>query len=199
MYCSKCGKEHAGPSTLCVECGIAQPTPASPRKGNGLSIASMVLGICGVGLLAFILGLIALKQKREGRGMAIAGVVLGAITTFVPVLVILFATGVFVATSQPRKSQTVRSVELDNPSQFAERMETRLAKVEQRVLKAELAQPDQERFQAELAACRAALARLRESGLSQDAIRGLVKEAHERYRAVKAIAREAGGSSPDSD
>lgn len=58
------------------------------RSGtNGLAVASLVLGIlwlCGIGsLLAVIFGIIALsqlsKQPQGGRGLAIAGIVLGTI------------------------------------------------------------------------------------------------------------------------
>lgn len=59
--------------------------PASPRT-NGLAIASLICGIFGgffgvAWIAALITGFIALKQTRErgenGRGMAIAGIVLG--------------------------------------------------------------------------------------------------------------------------
>lgn len=57
------------------------------QGGSGIAIASMILGILsivfsccyGIGLILAIIGLIlggvALKQQRPGRGMAIAGVV----------------------------------------------------------------------------------------------------------------------------
>jgi hypothetical protein len=48
---------------------------------SGLAIASLVLGILGVSILAIIFGFVALSQvkkgKRGGRGLAISGVVLG--------------------------------------------------------------------------------------------------------------------------
>jgi Domain of unknown function (DUF4190) len=65
-----------------------QPYSAS-RPWNGFAIASMVLGIVWVwwigSILALIFGFIALRQVKRsngwqrGRGMAIAGVVLGAV------------------------------------------------------------------------------------------------------------------------
>lgn len=60
--------------------------PAQARSTNGLAIASMVLGILWIywlgSILAVIFGHVALSQIRQnphqgGRGMAIAGVVLG--------------------------------------------------------------------------------------------------------------------------
>ena len=59
-------------------------------KSNGLATASMVLGIIGlcVGIcapIALILGLVANSQIKqtgqEGKGMALAGIILGAIGT----------------------------------------------------------------------------------------------------------------------
>ena len=51
------------------------------NKGKGLAIASLVLGIVGfvfnplnvVSLVGVILGIVSLATKRDGKGMAIAG------------------------------------------------------------------------------------------------------------------------------
>jgi hypothetical protein len=67
---------------------------------NGLSIASLVLGICGLlflwvigPILAVIFGHVGLKQIRtrneNGRGMAIAGIVMGWIGVAVSILFIV--------------------------------------------------------------------------------------------------------------
>lgn len=75
------------------------PSPAQPT--NGFSIAAMVLGILWVywigSILALVFGYIALGQiKRRGgggKGMAIAGVVLGwvGIAALILVIVLVFA------------------------------------------------------------------------------------------------------------
>lgn len=75
---------------------VAQPT-------NGFAIAAMVLGILWVywigSILALVFGYIALGQiKRQGgrgKGMAIAGVVLGwvGIAVLIAVVILLFAIG----------------------------------------------------------------------------------------------------------
>jgi len=56
---------------------------AAPRT-NGLAIASLVLALCGLGLLPVIFGHVALGQiKRsgdQGSGFAIAGLVIGYLT-----------------------------------------------------------------------------------------------------------------------
>ncbi len=63
-----------------------------PQGGKGMAIASLVLGIVAAvniccctyvgiicGTIAIILGIITLKKNGEGRGMAIAGIICGAI------------------------------------------------------------------------------------------------------------------------
>jgi len=78
-----------------IQPGYAMPyvSIAPQQKTSGLAIASMVLGIVWLGwlgsLLAVIFGHIALSQTKDGRaggrGMAIAGLVLGyvGVLTFV--------------------------------------------------------------------------------------------------------------------
>ena len=64
------------------------PTPAPPvTRTNGLAIASLVLGIIWIywigSILALVFGYVAKNQidrsggRQEGRGLAIAGIVLG--------------------------------------------------------------------------------------------------------------------------
>ena len=78
-------------------------TPYAPAQStNGLAIASMVLGILWIywigSVLALIFGFIALSQIRErnqaGRGMAIAGIVLGFVGIGMLLLVIIVAASV---------------------------------------------------------------------------------------------------------
>jgi hypothetical protein len=67
--------------------GAAPANPTAPKSTNGLAIASMVLGILWVywigSILALIFGYVAKGQinasggQQGGRGMAIAGIVLG--------------------------------------------------------------------------------------------------------------------------
>jgi O-antigen/teichoic acid export membrane protein len=71
-----------------------ETTPA--KQDNSLAIVSMVLGIVsltGPGLLlgipAIITASIALKQKRDGRGMSIAGLATGIISTVLSLLFIV--------------------------------------------------------------------------------------------------------------
>jgi len=55
--------------------------PHSPARTNGLAIASLVTGVLSFSIVAVILGHVAISQinrtREEGRGLAIAGLVLG--------------------------------------------------------------------------------------------------------------------------
>ena len=80
----------AAPPGLAV--ATAQPT-------NGLAIASLVLGIVwlwGIGsILAIILGVVAKNQidqsggLQQGRGLAIAGIIVGSVTLAISVIALL--------------------------------------------------------------------------------------------------------------
>lgn len=88
-----------------------EPTPAytydtnsytapAENPGNGLSIASLILGIAGIvccippcSIVGLILGIVA-KNKGSKSGMATAGIVLGAIGCALTVIfIILYAIG----------------------------------------------------------------------------------------------------------
>jgi len=116
----------AAKSRLLAELGsspdIQRPPdpPARPQRTNGNAIASLVLGLVGVGVghvLAVVLGLRAKRQidasngRERGRGLAVAGLVLGwvGIAAAVVLSVLYFAYGRD-ATSGP-SSETVISGE----------------------------------------------------------------------------------------
>jgi hypothetical protein len=80
------------------------PGPIGPPRRNGLAIAALCCGIGQIligilaGIPALILGIIALNQIKtrgeSGRGMAIAGIVLGAIGIlgFIIIIIAVVAT-----------------------------------------------------------------------------------------------------------
>ena len=118
MNCSKCGAALAG-AAFCAACGTpanvvaSNPTPAAPTdfqvppmpygapaaKTNGMAIAALVTSLagsfCGVGFLGLVFGLIALNQIKKsdgaetGKGMAIAGVIIGGLNALA--VIYLFA------------------------------------------------------------------------------------------------------------
>ena len=67
----------------------------SERGVNGLSVASLVVSLTCCGPIGMILGFVALRQIKksgeQGRGMAIAGVVIGALSIVAGVLWIVAA------------------------------------------------------------------------------------------------------------
>jgi len=76
-----------------------------PLEGSiGLSVASMVLGICAIlcsccfypvafllALVGLILGAVAIKKGPAGKGMAITGLILSIISVAIAVLILIFA------------------------------------------------------------------------------------------------------------
>ena len=114
MYCPKCGQQNADENKFCLKCGealiktasVAQETPTPQRpveaeapRNSGLAVASLVLGIVGfffnlLAVLAIIFGAVAIGQitknpELKGRGMAIAGLVLGIIVVAGWILIML--------------------------------------------------------------------------------------------------------------
>ena len=114
MQCPACGLENTDAARFCQACGgplqaaFATPvTPVATGGGSGKAVASLVLGIVGLGawcipliglpvsIIGLVLGIRALKSPS--RGMAIAGIVLailGLVAT-----VIYAAVGVYLFTS----------------------------------------------------------------------------------------------------
>ena len=88
----------------------AQQTATTAQPASGMAIAAMVLGILaflggwapfwgfGAGVAALILGIIALKKKLGGKGMAIAGIATGSVAIVWNVIVtIIFMMAVIFA------------------------------------------------------------------------------------------------------
>ena len=108
--------------------------PVSPSTGtSGLAVASFVLAIvwlCGVGsVLAIILGFIALGSIRgtakSGKGLAIAGIVIGFVSIAITVIIVT-TTAIFfkhagdsVGTATEKKDFVITSCGLDETSKFA--------------------------------------------------------------------------------
>lgn len=87
--------------------------PASGKVGLGFAIASLILGIFGTlfgwvfvglipGILAIIFGIIALK-KHVGKGMAITGIITGAVGVISALTVIALALQYAPAINQSQK------------------------------------------------------------------------------------------------
>jgi len=101
----------------------AQVTPQQPvtpthQQSSGLAIASMILGIVSIvsfmgfflGVPAIILGIIALRKKAGEKSMSIVGIVTGAFSTLMSILII----GIFIWAAYS-SSHSLDSTN-DNPS-----------------------------------------------------------------------------------
>ena len=99
--------------------GYGPPPPGyGPQQSKGLAVAALVLGIVGVatfffflggliGIVALVLGIVAIRQTRKGQaggqGMAIAGAVLGG-AAIVITTVYAIAVGAFLSKFGPQFS-----------------------------------------------------------------------------------------------
>ncbi|MFT3887440.1 MAG: DUF4190 domain-containing protein [Arachnia sp.] len=65
-----------------------------PRSTNGLAIATLVTGICGLAVVPIVLGHLSLGQIRrtgeDGQALAVVGLVLGYLTAIGYAIAILF-------------------------------------------------------------------------------------------------------------
>lgn len=80
--------------------------PEQPQGGQGLAVASMVLGILAIlflccvpyvsfvlAIVSIILGGVAISKKTAGKGMAIAGIVCSVIAIVLGIVVIVVGFG----------------------------------------------------------------------------------------------------------
>ncbi len=127
MFCRKCGKEIPDDAIVCPYCGIAtgcassvenQPPVGAPAenqpqekaKFNGLGLAGFIVSLVSmffdifglIGITGFVLSLIGLiiiqKKGCRGKGMAIAGVVCGAVAILYAFIFkpMLMAAGIYI-------------------------------------------------------------------------------------------------------
>lgn len=102
--------------------------PPPQRPGSGLAITALVLGIigllgswfvlgAGLGIIAIIVGAIALARikggRASGRGMAITGIVLGVISVLVAAAVVALTVSVFNSPQGQNLQQCWEQVEND--------------------------------------------------------------------------------------
>lgn len=87
MYCKSCGSQLDDEAVVCPYCGVAtgvnQPAQTHSNETNTLAIVGFVLSFF-TALIGLIISAIALhKAKTEyngnGKGFAIAGIVIGAV------------------------------------------------------------------------------------------------------------------------
>ncbi len=117
VFCTKCGERVEIPADMQAKiASIRASAPANPGSSNepprtsGKAIASLILSLCAVltcgitGLIGLILGILALKDTAKpnvgGRGLAIAGIVMGPVLmVFMLPIIAAIAIPAFMATS----------------------------------------------------------------------------------------------------
>ena len=87
--CPQCGAAVVGPVSTVATLAAAAPVSAETTRTSGWAIASFVCGLTGclgvTAILAVIFGIIAIREidrsqaRLKGKGMAVAGIVLGAL------------------------------------------------------------------------------------------------------------------------
>ncbi len=104
MFCRNCGAQIDDAAAVCPNCGVAtnaNPAPyyggaaPAPAQSNGLAIAGFVLSLLGFNVIALILSAVGLAQSKKlngnGKGLAIAGIVISSISVvgFIILLIVL--------------------------------------------------------------------------------------------------------------
>lgn len=113
MFCAECGKEISEGLKFCPNCGrqvtkasgydMQAHSPMQTVPYNTMSIVGMVVscisilinfwGLVGMaGLVLSIIGLQQVKQRHEnGKGLAVAGIIIGSISIIYACLVLMYA------------------------------------------------------------------------------------------------------------
>lgn len=90
MFCKNCGKEIDDGAVVCPNCGVAtenmakSTAPVATQK-NSMALAGFILALLGFNLIALILSIVGLTNSKkpefngDGRGFAIAGIVISSI------------------------------------------------------------------------------------------------------------------------
>ena len=106
-FCAYCGKEVSAQAPYCPNCGHPQnvgarvATAVPAQQTEGLAIASLVLGIASFVIIPIVPAILAIvfgrqarnrirENGKEGRGMALAGEIIGWVHIGLVVLVVLF-------------------------------------------------------------------------------------------------------------
>lgn len=102
MFCNKCGNQIDDNAVVCPNCGnptnaqgvqvVVQQTQA-PKQTNGCAIAGLVLAFFMplIGLILSIVGLAKVKScGGEGKGLAIAGLVLSILFIVLYIVIVYF-------------------------------------------------------------------------------------------------------------
>lgn len=100
MYCRYCGKEISEDSVTCIHCGANVKPAVTKTETNTLAIVGFVLSffVALAGLICSIIGYRNAKQNdADGKGLALAGIIISGIQLAGIVLSIVIYIGVIIA------------------------------------------------------------------------------------------------------
>ena len=106
MFCQNCGNELTENAVVCVKCGVGiAPISTKSKKGHiSVPIISLIMGIIGIStffdesgwdyetiigcimlysIMPIILGIITISNNHDGKGMGVAGLIMGIISGLV--------------------------------------------------------------------------------------------------------------------
>ncbi len=110
-YCPKCGKENQEDSTFCLSCGnqltqnnnnvVNTNNNQVAKQSNVLAIIGFISALVGLfvaavffgtaGIVCSSIGLSKVKETNSGKGLAIAGLVIGIIDVIAWIFLIIVA------------------------------------------------------------------------------------------------------------
>lgn len=99
MYCRNCGQQIDDQAVICPHCGVpTQNMAQTGQKTNTLAVVGLVLSFF-VSIAGLICSIIARKQCIErnegGAGLALAGIIISAVSIGISVIYIFVLIGLF--------------------------------------------------------------------------------------------------------
>ena len=99
MFCKNCGKDIDESAVVCPHCGVAtdnmaKTTAPVPAQKNTIALVGFILAILEFNVIALILSIVGLTNSKkpeyagDGKGFAIAGIVISCITTAIWIIII---------------------------------------------------------------------------------------------------------------
>ncbi len=104
MFCKNCGNQIDDNASVCIHCGAAvreiQTQQQQPAQSNTLAIVGFVFAFL-MPLIGLICSIIGLKKSKElndnGKGLAIAGIVISSIDLLIALIVVIAFGGAILA------------------------------------------------------------------------------------------------------
>lgn len=102
MFCKNCGKEISDNAYVCPNCGVKVAADA-PKQKNNKALIGFIFSFF-IPLVGLILGILGYKDSQkmndEGRGLAIAAIVISAISLVINIIVSIVYIGALAAAMQ---------------------------------------------------------------------------------------------------